>query len=381
MKASMPENSRGLLFAYDQMIASGALTVDPAQREAAILLEKLLNELEQNPRRKKNLSNFLNKRTPQKKGLYIWGDVGRGKTLLMDMFFERVEITTKRRVHFHEFMDELHQNIARIRQNYSANDTKSQSVSDPIAEAVKPIIKSTSLLCFDEFHVSDITNAMLLGRLFEKLFDGGVVMVATSNIEPDGLYHNGLNRQLFLPFIELLKNRCEVLHLKAQKDYRLDKLSSQPVFHFGVGEETRNQIEQHWQMLIGHQTSKPGTVSVLGREIIVPAMAMGCARFEFADLCEQPLGARDYLAVSHAFHTLLIEGIPQFDKNNSNAAKRFIILIDTLYDRGVKLVASFDVEFENLTSDKNTAFEFKRCVSRLNEMASIDYLAKGKNPD
>ena len=377
LKASMPANSRKLEFAYEQMIANGVLSQDPAQREAVVLLAKLSFELEQNQRSKNGFAKFFGQKPLLQKGLYIWGGVGQGKTLLMDMFYQQVSLKDKRRVHFHEFMDELHRNIAIIRQNYSSDSIN----TDPVTEAVKPIIKSTSLLCFDEFHVSDITNAMLLGRLFEKLFDGGVVMVATSNVKPDDLYKNGLNRQLFLPFIKLMKSHCDILHLGAQKDYRLDKLSSQPVFHFGTREHTARKMKQHWQMLTGQQATEPGKINVLGREIIIPSMAMGCARFEFEDLCEQPLGARDYLAIAHEFHTLVIKNIPRFEKSNSNAAKRFIILIDTLYDQGVKLVASFDTNLENLGNDKNTAFEFRRTVSRLNEMASLDYLAKGKKSD
>jgi len=366
----------GMISAYEEMLEGGVLSPDPAQRMAAKALDGLSVDLVDFEDKKSGFGGLLRRKTPSPKGLYIWGDVGRGKTLLMDMFFEQVDIANKRRVHFHEFMDELHQNITLVRQNYSKNPRNNNSDFDPIALVVKPIIKSTSLLCFDEFHVNDITNAMLLGRLFEKMFAAGMVVVATSNVEPDSLYHNGLNRQLFLPFIDLLKNQTRVLHLKAKKDYRLNKLRSQPVFHFGDRKTTQKQIENHWHILTGGQKAGAGEISLLGRKIIVPQALMGCARFTYDDLCEKPLGARDYLALSHAFHTLVIENIPRFEGANSNAAKRFIILIDTLYDRGVKLVASFDVGIDQLSGDKNTELEFKRTVSRLQEMASKEYLAR-----
>jgi len=380
LRKAVTSTPLGMLAAYDRLIDSAVLSLDSAQREAAVALDNLSVQLQLREQQKGGFGGFLRRKNAMQKGLYIWGDVGRGKTLLMDMFFERVNIANKRRVHFHEFMDELHQNIALIRQNYSesysANSSKITDDFDPVALAVKPIIKSTSLLCFDEFHVSDITNAMLLGRLFEKLFAAGMVVVATSNVKPDRLYHNGLNRQLFIPFIELLKGQCNILYLQGAKDYRLDKLISQPVFHFGNKQATSKEMERHWQILTGGQKSAGGQVAVLGRNIIVPQMAMGCARFSFTDLCEQPLGARDYLAISHDFHTLMIENIPRFESAGSNGAKRFITLIDTLYDRGVKLVASFEVELTELSGDKNTAFEFKRTASRLREMASKEYLAK-----
>ncbi len=379
MKADLPKACPGLLSRYEGLVREGVLVPDPAQRPAMLALEELGLALEKKPRPRGILGRLLSRRAPSPRGLYIWGDVGRGKTLLMDMFFEGVQIADKRRVHFHEFMAELHQDIAEIRQGH-ANGNDDLGGRDPIGMAVRPIIESTSLLCFDEFHVSDITNAMILGRLFQRLFDGGVVVVATSNVAPDRLYHNGLNRQLFLPFIELLKKNCRVLHLQAQKDYRLDRLSARPVFHFGDRDKVAAELERHWRDLTGGK-GKQTVVRVPGREISVPEAGMGCARFAFADLCEKPLGARDYLVISHCFHTLMIEGIPVFDASNSNAAKRFIILIDTLYDRGVKLVAGFDEsllggELERLSGDKNTAFEFRRTISRLREMASSGYLAR-----
>ncbi len=354
--------------AYRQLVADGTLSADPAQEAAAERLNDLSQALAQSGSNG-GIAGFFKRRKSAPKGLYLWGDVGRGKTLLMDLFFEQVEISAKRRVHFHEFMDEMHSAIAAFRK------TQGESAdADPIAAVVKPVIRDVRLLCFDEFHVTDITNAMLLGRLFEKLFGAGLVMVATSNVPPDELYKNGLNRQLFLPFIDLLKARCDVMELGAARDYRLEKLSGQPVFQFGTGDEVRPAMDQLWESLTGGQQTHEGTVKSLGRSIKVPETAMGAARFSFADLCDKPLGARDYLAISHDFHTLMIDGVPQFDRSGSNAAKRFIQLIDTLYDRGVKLAASFAVPLDELSKDQDTAFEMQRCISRLQEMQSEDYL-------
>ncbi len=359
-----------LLGAYNGLVARGALQDDGAQRA---VLEQLMRISDQLGASSNNggLAGFFRRRRSAPKGLYLWGGVGGGKTLLMDLFFETAPTAFKQRVHFHEFMDKIHQSVAKIR----AKSTKAEKEGDPIAQVVKPIIKEVRLLCFDEFHVNDITNAMLLGRLFEKFFAAGMVVVATSNVPPEGLYKDGLNRALFLPFIDLIKSHCEVEELGAARDYRLDKLSSQPVFHFGSAPQTQEAMNQIWRKLTGGQAGQPGVVVVLGREIKVPSQAMGAARFAFGDLCEQPLGARDYLAICNAFHTLMIDNIPQFSRDSSNAAKRFILLVDTLYDRGVKLAASFEAPLEALSGDRDTAFEFRRCESRLREMASDAYLS------
>ncbi len=372
-----PDDTKGgVLRAYGALVANGSLKADAGQLDVALRLH-ILAELFEGKRPSRSLfSKIFGSKTPRPsisniRGLYIWGDVGRGKTMLMDLFFEQVQITEKRRVHFHEFMDDLHKSIAEFRQ-----DTRRKKKHfDPIIAAVEHVAKDIRLLCFDEFHVSDITNAMLLGRLFEQLFAKGIVVVATSNVEPDNLYKNGLNRDLFLPFIELLKTHSETIELKTAGDYRLEKLSQQPVFCFGNGDEIDAAMDRQWQVLAGGQTGIAAELRVLGRSILVPEQGMGAARFDFGQLCDVPLGPRDYLAISHAYHTLMIDHVPQFSRDNSNAAKRFIQLIDTLYDRGVKLVASFDVALDELSYDKDTGFEFKRTVSRLNEMASADYLA------
>lgn len=374
------DTSGGVLRAYGALVANGSLKADASQLDVALRLHILAGLFEGKRPSKSLFSKIFGTKIARPslsniRGLYIWGDVGRGKTMLMDLFFGQVQIKEKRRVHFHEFMDELHKSISEFRQ-----DTRRKKKHfDPIVAAVEHVAKDIRLLCFDEFHVTDITNAMLLGRLFEQLFEKGIVVVATSNVMPDGLYKDGLNRELFLPFIGLLKTYCETIELKTDSDYRLEKLSQQPVFCFGRGPHIDATMDKQWQVLVGEQTGIGGEVRVLGRSIVVPEQGMGAARFGFAELCDAPLGPRDYLAISHAYHTLMIDHVPQFDRDNSNAAKRFIQLIDTLYDRGVRLVASFAVALGELSSDKDTGFEFKRTVSRLNEMASADYLAgKGR---
>jgi len=374
-----------LILAYQHLADSGGLHPDPAQQAALGQLQTLSGLLEGSPREISALRRLFSPRRQAPKGLYIFGNVGRGKTLVMDLFFAEVNIVDKRRVHFHEFMDEVHQNITNIRQSFAASEAKSaksKQVFDPISEVVEPIIKQTRLLCFDEFHVNDITNAMLLGRLFERFFDAGMVVVATSNVAPSGLYKNGLNRELFLPFIDLLKSRCDVVHLEGTRDYRAEKLSSRPVFYFGRPEKVRGQMDRLWRHLLDGLAGQPGAVHLLGRSIKVPATLMGMARFEFADLCENPLGARDFLAIVHNFHTLVIDDIPRFGRANSDAAKRFILLLDTLYNQGGRLAASFACPLDELSTDPDTAFEFRRCVSRLKEMASDTYLsaAKARHP-
>nr|WP_275693147.1 cell division protein ZapE [Devosia sp. JXJ CY 41] len=352
------------------MAGSGVLMADPAQREAAGLLDAVLAGLV--AEQPKGLFGRLFDKPEPVKGLYLHGEVGRGKTMLMDLFFAAVPIAEKRRVHFHEFMDEMHAGMAAFRKSKKGKD------ADPVEAVVKPIVKSgLRLLCLDEFHVHDITNAMLLTRLFEKLFASGVTLVATSNVEPDELYKDGLNRQLFLPFIALLKSHVTVASLPAARDYRRMKFAGQHVYAFGTGPEATAEMDRLWLRITGGVAGAPGVVESIGRQIHVPLMAMGAARFGFADLCEKPLGSRDFVRIAHQFDSVIIDHVPQMDRQKSDAAKRFILLIDNLYDRGVKLGASFDVPLEQLGKDDKTAFEFQRTVSRLVEMQSEEYLGKG----
>ena len=372
MSSSSSQTSPGPVnAAYAALVARGALTADPAQHDAAALLDDVLAGLEaQKP--KGLLGKLFDAKTGPVQGLYLHGEVGRGKSMLMDLFFNAAPIEGKRRVHFHEFMDEIHAGMSTFRKSAKGRD------ADPVAAVVKPILKSgLKLLCLDEMHVHDITNAMLLSRLFEKLFAGGVTLVATSNVVPDELYKDGLNRQLFLPFIALLKAHLRVASLPAAQDYRRMKFAGQHVYAFGTGEAAHAEMDRLWLRITGGEPGEPGIVESTGRSIAVPLTALGAARFGFADLCEKPLGSRDFVRIAHQFDSIIVDGVPQMDRTMSNAAKRFILLIDTLYDRGVKLGASFAVPLEELGHDDKTAFEFQRTVSRLIEMQSEDYLSQG----
>ncbi len=367
--ATTSSSSGPVATAYQGLVARGVLAADPAQREAAALLDDVLAGLEAS-RPRGLLGKLLDKGEPAR-GLYLHGEVGRGKTMLMDLFFAAAPTRHKRRVHFHEFMDEIHAGMAKFRKSEKGRD------ADPVEAVVKPIVRSgLRLLCLDEFHVHDITNAMLLYRLFDKLFAKGITLVATSNVVPDELYKDGLNRQLFLPFIDLLKRHTLVAGLAAVQDYRRMKFAGQHVYAFGTGPEAKAEMDRLWLRITGGEPGTPGVVESIGRQIHVPLVAMGAARFGFADLCDKPLGSRDFVRIAHQFDSIIIDGVPQMDRTRSDAAKRFILLIDNLYDRGVKLGASFAVPLEQLGLDDKTAFEFQRTVSRLVEMQSEEYLAK-----
>jgi cell division protein ZapE len=355
--------------AYQNLAERGVLIADPAQREAAALLDRVLAELTQEQPRG-ILGMFRGKPEPVR-GVYLHGEVGRGKTMLMDLFYAAVPLAEKRRVHFHEFMDEVHAGMAAFRKTERGRD------ADPVEAVVRPMLKGgLRLLCLDEFHVHDITNAMLLYRLFDKLFAGGVTLVATSNVFPDELYKDGLNRQLFLPFIELLKQKNLVVALPAARDYRRMKFAGQHVYAFGTGPQVDAEMDRLWLRITGGERGVPGAVENIGRQIHVPRVAMGAARFGFTDLCDVPLGSRDFVRIAHSFDSIVIDHVPQMDRTRSSAAKRFILLIDSLYDRGVKLGASFAVPLDQLGQDDKTAFEFQRTISRLAEMQSEEYLGK-----
>ena len=308
------------------------------------------------------------------RGLYIYGPVGRGKTMLMDMFFDAAPAPLKRRAHFHAFMADVHARLHQWRQAMKRGEATGE---DPIAPVATELAREASLLCFDEFSVRDIADAMILGRLFTALFTAGVVVVATSNVAPDELYKDGLNRALFLPFVALLKERLEVVELDARTDYRLQKLRRAPVYYTPLGPKADAALDAAFLALTGHERGEPMTIELLGRRLEAPQAIDGVARFDFDALCRRPLGAADYLKLAQRFHTIILDRIPRLGESERNEARRFIILIDALYDMRIKLIASAAGEPENLYSgvDGAEAFEFKRTASRLYEMRSADYLA------
>lgn len=358
--------------ALEALVASGTLRADTLQLSAADHFDRLAAELAAAAPRARGLSSLFGRSKPAPRGLYLVGQVGRGKTMLMDLFFETVADPRKRRVHFHEFMDEMHEAIAAFRKSPKGKADN----ADPVLAVTRPLVEQIRLLCLDEFQVGDITNAMLLGRLFERLWAGGVTVVATSNTRPEKLYENGLNRQLILPFIAELQQHCDVVELDGPTDYRRIKLSGEQVYQFGTGAEIDTAMDRLWLRVTGGQAGAPSEIRFLGRAIPVPHAALGAARFDFADLCEKPLGARDFVRLSHTYETVMIEHVPQFDRSRSDASKRFILLVDTLYDRGVRLLASFATPLDELGRDDKTRAEFARCASRLVEMQSETYLAR-----
>jgi cell division protein ZapE len=286
--------------------------------------------------------------------------------MLMDLFFACVAFSPKQRSHFHEFMADVHERIGKARLDVE---------DDPIPHVAAGIAEETGLLCFDELQVTDIADAMILGRLFKLLFERGVVVVATSNSAPEALYENGLNRQLFLPFIRLIAERMDVAELRSAKDYRLEKLAGLPLYFAPVDARACAQLDAHWDRLTGRHPAEEETLQVKGRSVRVPLASMGIARFAFADLCELPLGALDYLRIAHTYHTVLIDGIPVMARDRRDAMRRFINLIDTLYDNKVCLIASAAAEPDALFQDDAGAKAFARTASRLIEMRSEGYLA------
>ncbi|MFN3658388.1 MAG: cell division protein ZapE [Pseudolabrys sp.] len=361
---------------YAALVAAGKIEADPGQAD----LVRHFNRLEQrvNEHRLAQKSSSLGwlfgkreKGGPPLKGLYVYGEVGRGKTMLMDLFFEATAVRRKRRVHFHEFMADVHERVHTYRQEMKNGEAN----NDPIQRAAAAIAEESWLLCFDEFHVTDIADAMILARLFTRLFELGVVMVATSNLAPGELYKDGLNRALFLPFIALLQRHCEVARLDARVDFRLEKLTGVPTWYVPPDAKAEAALDDAWRRLADGHGAEHELV-VKGHIVRVPKAAMGVARFSFEDLCGQPLGAADFLKIAHEFHTVLIDGIPVMDFARRNEAKRFIILIDTLYDHAVKLLASAEAQPDELYigTEGYEANEFKRTASRLIEMRSQAYL-------
>ena len=364
---------------YAALVAAGEIERDPAQEAVVAKLARLNDRLgiHRLARKSSSLGWLFGKREKAEtelKGLYIWGDVGRGKTMLMDLFFASCPVARKRRAHFHAFMLDVHDRLRGYRNKLKFGEI---SEGDPVNLTADDLAAEAWVLCFDEFHVTDIADAMILGRLFTRLLERGVVIVATSNVEPSELYREGLNRALFLPFIGLLNDRLDILRLEARTDFRLEKLIDVPIWYVPADDIATKALDAAWRRLTGSQHAHSIELTVKGHLLRVPCAAMGAARFSFHDLCEQPLGAIDYLRLAHEFHTVVIDRIPVMTHANRNEAKRFIALIDTLYDAGVKLLASAATKPAALYqgTEGYEAGEFKRTASRLIEMGSSEYLA------
>ena len=381
--------NEGPLPAYRAMIAAGTLHADPAQGRAAEVLQDLWRRTRgydphpEEPEQGGFFARFLRRKpvAPEEApagapmGLYLVGEVGRGKSMLMDLFFATAEVPRKQRIHFHEFMQ--HRVHARIhawkRQHGEANPTRDTRDADPIPPLADSIAAEAALLCFDEFQVHDIADAMILGRLFQALFARGTVVVATSNTTPDDLFKGRPGRDAFLPFIGLIKRRLEVLVLDSARDYRRARIVEMPTWHMPLGGRADAAMDQAFRELTGRDHGRPTRLTLLGRAIEVPQAADGVARCDFEDLCGKPLGPADYLAVATHFHTLLLDGIPRLGTENFDRAKRFITLVDALYEHRVKLVASAAASPDNIYERGENAAMFARTASRLHEMQSRDW--------
>ncbi|RUV42372.1 MAG: cell division protein ZapE [Mesorhizobium sp.] len=363
---------------YDHLVETGVVERDPAQERVVAALDRLTDEI--SAKRLAQKSSALgwlfarsNKPREAVKGIYIHGGVGRGKTMLMDMFFDLLPVRRKRRVHFNDFMADVQDRIQKHRAARKNGDVKED---DPIPPVARALAEEAWVLCFDEFSVTDIADAMILSRLFSALFSKGVVLVATSNVAPHDLYRDGLNRQLFLPFIGLLERHAHVLTLDAEKDYRQEKLNRLPIYVTPADAAADRALDDAWKTMTHGRPTAAMTLTLKGRQLVVPRAAGDAARFSFADLCEKPLGARDYLAIADRFSTVFIDHVPVLGEGKRNEAKRFILLIDTLYDHHMRLVMSAAAPPEGLyTARRGTeVLEFERTASRLIEMQSRDWL-------
>jgi cell division protein ZapE len=368
---------------YGRLIERGEISRDTAQEAIVLRLDRLIVELgATNAAAKSSALGWMfarKKAQAAPRGLYLHGGVGRGKTMLMDMFFRLAPLKKKRRAHFNEFMADVHDRIGAHRAAVKAGTAKGD---DPIPPVAAAIASESRLLCFDEFTVTDIADAMILSRLFTALFANGVTLVATSNVAPDDLYRDGLNRALFLPFVATLKAHVEIVPLDTPTDYRMLKLSHLPVYIQPLGPEADRKMDEAWAAATEGHREAPAELTLMGRKVKVPRASGGAARFSFADLCDEPLGARDYLAIADRYGTVFIDRIPILDQTRRNPAKRFILLIDTLYDRRIRLVASAEAEPDHLYAGRvgvTEAFEFARTASRLNEMRSSDWV-EGSHP-
>ncbi|MCI0754405.1 cell division protein ZapE [Teichococcus vastitatis] len=374
--------SEGPLPAYRARVAAGDLRSDPAQAQAAEILQDLWRRTRgYEPRREVPtsepgsgfMSRFFRRKPVEEapgnapQGLYLVGEVGRGKSMLMDLFFECADVPRKKRIHFHQFMQQSHQRIHAWKKQHGDG-------TDPIPPLADQVIAEASLLCFDEFQVHDIADAMILGRLFEALFARGTVIVATSNTAPDDLFKGRPGRDAFLPFINLIKKNVDVLHLESAQDYRRGRIQGLPTWHSPVDGRSERALDAAFKELTGKAYGDKQGLMVLGRRVEVPQAASGVARADFDQLCGQALGPADYLALATHFHTLVLDGIPRLGPDNFDKARRFITLVDALYEHRCKLVASAAAEPDRLYEQGENAAMFQRTASRLTEMQSHDYL-------
>ena len=368
----------GPLAAYRALTRERKLRHDPAQELAAEKLQSLHNALRGYEPSSgqggwRDMFGMRRRREAPPQGLYLFGGVGRGKSMLMDLFFDTAPVEKKRRTHFHAFMLEVHDRWHRWREERGSRRTANRD-EDPMPFLARSMADSGWLLCFDEFHVVDVADAMILGRLFTALFDLGVVIVATSNWPPDDLYKDGLQRARFLPFIDLLKERMDVLELDSGLDYRMARLRQHPVYHQPLGRASSRALAHAFDELTDSARGRADSLQIKGRTIPVPRTARGVAWFAYEDLCEQPLGAADYLAIAERFKTVIIDGVPRFGEAKRNQAKRFMTLIDALYEHRTKAVIAAEAEPQRLFDTESHAFELDRTVSRLMEMQSAEYL-------
>ncbi len=353
----------GMIEGFNAALAARGIVADPAQLVAAMRLQKFYDDLLAFKAARRNKLRKLLVHPELPRGVWFWGGVGRGKSFLMDCFFAAVPYQRKRRVHFHAFMREVHESLR-----------KHRNEADPLARVAARISRETRLMCFDEFHVSDIADAMMLGRLMQALFDAGVLFCITSNYRPSGLYPNGLQRELFLPTIDLLERKLDLIEIDAGIDYRLRALERAEVFVVGDGEAVASKIEQTFNSIAGG-AGHTRPITILGRELAVKHRAPGIIWFDFASLCEGPRSQNDYLWLANGHHTLVLTGVPRMTREMANAARRFTWLVDVLYDHRVKFVVGADCPAEQLYTEGVQAGEFARTVSRLVEMRSLEYLA------
>lgn len=372
----------GVLSYLEREIANGNLRSDTAQNACAQSLDNLLDQLSGYEAPK---SRLFRKKSIPPRGLYIWGGVGRGKSMLMDVFFEHLTQKKKKRVHFHAFMQDVHKQIniwrkMTQRERRKAPQHVAGAKEDPIAPTAKAIALSADVLCFDEFHVTDIADAMILSRLFTALFERGVVVIATSNRPPHDLYKDGLNRPLFTPFLDLMAEKMVIYPFESDTDHRLRKLSRASVYYTPLTPKTKAALEETWHRLTRPLIPCAQTIRVQGRDLTMVGTPT-IVRASFDDLCANALGAADYLGIAHHYSTLILEDIPKMGPENRNEAKRFVTLVDAIYEAKTKLIVSAQTDIENLYEQGDGAFEFERTISRLIEMQSLEYLGASHSAD